>query len=114
MQPCNVINGLRMECRMPFVELPWDLENSTEVITYTNSTPGVGAYISSSGSERADIYVGFILDGYKKYHNISEPLPDIKVEFYQQPTISCSTSITFNPNNNKKIVIEVVFRVTVL
>jgi hypothetical protein len=97
---------------MPVVELPWDLGNTTQVITYTNHTPGVGAYVSSNGQDRADIYVGFVLDGYTEYRNISNPRPNIKIEFYEKPTISCQSTESFNPKYYTQFTIEVIFLVS--
>jgi hypothetical protein len=87
---------------MPVVTLPWDVDD-----TYTNNTSGAAAYIGPNGQARADVYVGLDLDGYTKYRNISEQRPDIKMNFFEKPTLSCPSDQTFNPGKNERLSILV-------
>ena len=89
---------------MPIVDIPPDLRNGS---VKDSSVPGVAAYIGPDGKDRADVYIGLILDGQETYRNISARLPDLKVSFFEIPQLICSTDITFNPNTDKSIVIKV-------
>lgn len=95
---------------MPIVSLPSDFEaglanNSTTIIDV--NIPGVAAYIGPSGRDRADAYVGFVLDGFTRYNNVSAVRPDIKMQFYIQPTVTCTSNEVFRPSTDKSIAIQV-------
>ena len=97
---------------MPVVSLPDDLreqlENSTSGTISGTQGPGVAVYVSPDGSARVDIYLGLKLDGLDGYHNISSVRPDIKMQFAVQPNISCKSDISFNPNKDQLVTIEVI------
>ena len=60
-----------------------------------------------NGIDRADIYLGFILDGYKKYE---EHLLDTKFIFYSPPEINSSDEvIQFDPNVDELVNVKVGF-----
>jgi len=97
---------------MPFVSLPNDLieelENSESGMIDSTQGSGVAAYLASDGRIRADIYIGFNLDGYKLYRNISSFNPNIKMQFALQPVVMCQADVlTFNPDKDYAIVIKV-------
>lgn len=96
---------------MPVVELPADFNSSMSI----NATgPGVAAYVKLNSADRADIYVGLILDGYTKYRDISLSLPFLKMQFYDNPTLACqSDDIQYNADRNKLIAIKVCLLVVV-
>ena len=106
-----------MLCRMPVVSLPVDLreqlENSTSGTINGIQGPGVAVYVSPDGSARADIYFGLKLDGYDVTRNISDHYPQIKMQFAVQPRISCQSNISFNPNTDRPITIQVICSETV-
>jgi len=96
---------------MPVVDLPDDLKVELENVSGTiNSTDGrgVAVYWKTDRSARADIYLGLILDGYKRYQNISSVKPDTKMQFVLRPTVFCiSEYIEFNNNKDEVISIKV-------
>jgi len=62
----------------------------------------------SNGVDRADIYLGFILDGYKKYENINDAFPDTRITFYSAPEINSSDElIQFDPSEDELIYVKV-------
>ena len=61
-----------------------------------------------NGMDRADIYLGFILDGYKKYENINNALPDTKIVFFSPPEINSTDEvIEFYPSKDELIHVKV-------
>jgi hypothetical protein len=95
---------------MPIVSLPSDFEaglanNSATMIDV--NIPGVTAYTGPNERERADVYVGFVLDGFTRYNNVSAVRPDIKMQFYVQPTLTCASNEVFRPETDKSIAIQV-------
>ena len=97
---------------MPVVSLPDDLseqleESESGTINNTEG-PGVAVYWSSDKRVRADIYIGFKLDGFKLYKNISAVHPEIKMEFALNPDICLSEVLTFNPDSDTVIDMQVV------
>ena len=61
-----------------------------------------------NGIDIADIYLGFILDGYKEYENINDVLPDTKFIFYSAPEINSPPDlIEFDPSVDVLIYIKV-------
>ena len=100
-----------MLCRMPVVILPDDLseqlkQSDSGKIDNTDG-PGVAVYWSSDRRVRADIYIGLKLDGYMFYQNISSVDPNIKMQFALNPDICQSDVLTFNPDSNNVIDIQV-------
>ena len=91
---------------MPAVVLPSDFRNDSQLVANFNFS-GVAALTGPNGKDRADIYIGLVLDGYKKYANISKPRPDIKLSYYTAPTLNCEEDLLFNPSNSKLISIPV-------
>jgi hypothetical protein len=99
-----------MTCLMPVVPLSWEIEpefNSNKTVAVSTETHGVASYIGPNGKDRADVYVGFVMDGYMGSRNISTSRPDIKMEFYLQPTLSCPAGVNFDPYNDEMITIKV-------
>lgn len=109
-QPCKVVDSVQMLCLMPAVPLPWDFEfglNSNKTVAVSTDTPGVASYIGPNGKDRVDVYVGFAMDGYTGYRNISTPLPNILINFYLKPTLSCSTDVNFDPYSDDMLTVKV-------
>jgi len=101
-----------MQCQMPVVSLPDDLSeqlNQSESGTIDNiQGPGVAAFQSSDGRTRADIYIGFKLDGFKRYQNISSVYPNIKMQFALPPVVLCKhEDVDFDPNKDTVISVKV-------
>jgi len=71
-----------MLCEMPAVHLPEDFINQLNTSDYgfvrRTEGPGVAAYVTADGRQRADIYIGLKLDGFTRYRNISRDAPEIK------------------------------------
>ena len=109
-QSCDVIDSTQMTCLMPIVNLPSDFEagfaNNSSMMTVVNIT-GVTAYIGPNGRDRADVYLGFVLDGYTGFSNVSVARPNIKMQFYTEPTLMCTSDEVFRPNTDKSIGIQV-------
>jgi len=101
-----------MRCQMPVVSLPNDLikelGNSESATIDGTQGPGVATYLTSDGTTCADIYIGFKLDGYNLYQDISSFNPNIKMQFSLQPVVMCQTKVlTFNPDKDYAITIQV-------
>jgi len=101
-----------MQCRMPVLSLPDELidqlENSTSETISSTQGPGVADYTSVDGRIRADVYLGLILDGFKRYQNISAADPTITMEFSSPPNVSCTREVLdFDPELEKLIIIKV-------
>ena len=97
---------------MPAVSLPDDLieelENSTSETINSTQGPGVADYTSADERVRADVYLGFILDGFKLYENISAVDPTITMQFATQPDVPCIyDDLNFDPKTDKLIIIKV-------
>ena len=97
---------------MPPVGLPGYLETQlNDSATGTiNSTDGFGvaAYWASDNKSRADIYLGFKLDGYTLYANISSINPDITMQFSIPPVVFCqSDDLHFDPSEDRILSINV-------
>jgi len=100
-------------CRMPRVELPEDMSrqlarSGSGVINGTQG-PGVAVYESPDGRDRADIYVGLLLDGLETYHNISAENSTIKMQFSVKPDLFCRPDdrLTYNPDTGRLLVVKV-------
>ena len=112
-RPQSMSGGVRLLCRMPVVSLPdelrEELENSESGTINSTQGPGVAVYESSDGRVRVDIYIGFKLDGIRRYRDISSVKPKIKMQFAVPPSISCkSDDMFFNPNKDKIISFQVI------
>jgi len=99
---------------MPAVSLPDDLieqlEQSDSGQIDNTEGPGVAVYWASDGRTRADIYIGFQLDGFTLYRNISvvDPTQNIKMLFALKPYVLCPSAVlTFNANHDSVIAIKV-------
>ena len=63
---------------------------------------------ASNGIDRAEIYLGFILDGYREYENFNDAFPDTKLFFYSAPEINSSGElIEFDPSEEELIYVKV-------
>src|SRR6218665_910869 len=61
---------------------------------YTNALSVTGP----NGLDQATIYLGFILDGYKKYNNINDALPDTQILIFSPPDINFTKDVLeFDP-----------------
>jgi len=98
---------------MPVVSLPDDLiqqlsDSESGTINDTQG-PGVAVYWSENRTVRADIYIGFKFDGFRRYQNISSVDPTIKMQFALPPTISCEgDDFNYDPSEGKLIRIMVI------
>jgi len=117
LQACNFVKAKpdvsKMLCRMPVVNLPSDLikdlEKSHSGKIDGTQGPGVANYVASDGTIRADIYVGFEMNGFKLYQNISVVHPNITMQFALKPVISCPSDVLeFKPDRDDSITIQVV------
>ena len=67
--------------------------------------PGVAALVAADNSQRIDVLFGLQFDGYKRYENIRDELPDIKFQFPPPPTVSCPTSVVeINPDKKDTVI----------
>jgi len=118
-EPCELpqtnANGGELLCRMPEVVLPSNLteqleKNESEEARHRRSNtegPGVATYVSPDGRARADIYIGLILDGFKRYQNISSVHSDIKMTFTLPPVLSCESDyVDFDARKHKLISVK--------
>ena len=100
---------------MPAVSLPDDLieqlEQSDSGQIDNTEGSGVAVYSSSELSDeatRADIYIGFQLDGFTLYRNISFVHPNITMQFAIKPDVLCPSDVlTFKTNRDSVIAIKV-------
>jgi len=99
---------------MPVVNVPDELieklaKSQSGMIDGTNG-PGVANYVASDGSIRANIYIGFYLDGLALYRNMSSSHPSLKMQFALKPVLECPSDVlTFIPDQDYAITIQVVF-----
>ena len=103
-----------MICIMPAVALPEDFVDELNVSEsgYISgvSGPGVAAYLTRDQIQRADIYIGLILDGVRGYESVSSARPNITFQWVYKLTVSCWTDdvdYDFNPRKDPRIVIKV-------
>ena len=96
---------------MPELKVPQDFLDQlscTENCGTQRSTTSVASITGSNGKDTADIYLGFKLDGYQKYNDISTTLPSINFQFSPPPMINRSSDvIQFNPSKDDVIFIKV-------
>jgi len=99
---------------MPRVGLPKylliQLYNSTTGTMNSTDGPGVAAYWASNNRSRADIHLGFDMDGNMHYEN--SPLKDkVNMQFSIDPTVSCkSGELQFDPSKDGVLRISVSYR----
>jgi len=101
-----------MLCRMPALSLPGDLikelENSESGTIDGTQGSGVATYLSAQGGVRADIYIGFEMNGFKLYQNISAGHPSIKMQFALKPLILCQSDVLkYKPDEDNTLMIQV-------
>jgi len=100
-----------MLCDMPAVDLPEDfvdqLNTSDDGFISMTEGPGVAAYVTEDGRQRADVYIGLKLDGFTRYRNISRDAPEIKFRFALKPNVSCRSDELFRTERNTLVVIKV-------
>jgi len=104
-----------MMCRMPAVSLPDDLikqlEQSDSGQIDNTEGPGVAVYWASDGRSRADIYLGFQLDGFTLYQDISFVHPNITMQFALEPDVLCPSDVlTFKTKHDSVIATKVSYR----
>jgi len=103
---------------MPAVSLPDDLieqlEQSGSGQIDNTEGPGVAVYWTSDRRTRVDIYIGFQLDGFTLYQNISSVQPNIKMQFALKPDVLCPSDVlTFKANQDSVIAIKVKYRLNI-
>jgi len=107
-----VDKGSSMLCRMPVVNVPHELieklkKSPSEKIDGTQG-PGVASYLAPDGSVRANVYIGFHLDGLALYRNISSSHSSLKMQFALKPVVECPSKVlTFTPEQDYAITIQV-------
>jgi len=115
-QPCELPedddDGSSLLCVMPEVLLPDDLmeqleDREMEAIDDVDEGPGVASYTSTDGLTSVIIYVGLQLDGVRTYASISNFDPSIKMRFALEPIVFCSPNISFTPDYDTTIIIQV-------
>ena len=61
-----------------------------------------------NGNDSLNISLGFVFDGYQKYDNINDVLPDIQIILFSPPEITPTGDIIeFDPNMDESISIKV-------
>ena len=108
---------------MPAVSLPDDLikqleqSDSGQIDNTELSTldlPGVAVYWASDGRSRADIYLGFQLDGFTLYQNISVVDPNMTMHYALKPDVFCPSDVRpVKANHVSVITIKVKYRLKV-
>jgi len=118
LQRCTVSPGqsTSMQCPMPSLNLPDDflailnsLYNDRRKRSINPNDPSTALTVNGpNGIDSADIYLGFILDGYEEYENINDALPDTKLIFYSAPEITSSDElIQFDSSEDELIYMKV-------
>jgi len=96
---------------MPAVDLPEDfvdqLNTSDDGFISMTEGPGVAAYVTEDGRQRADVYIGLKLDGFRRYRNISRDAPEIKFRFALKPDLACRADEQFQSEINNIVSIKV-------
>jgi hypothetical protein len=76
---------------MPPLPLPTDFQEQLNTTgANTSAAESGGAVITMMGSnrrDRADVYVGMVFDGDRKYDNFTSSLPGLQFQFFLPPTI---------------------------
>jgi hypothetical protein len=97
-----------MVCLLPSLDLPLEF-------TLSNDTRRDGLAAATLrniyGNATANVYIGFSLDGVKKYSNISKSLPNITFSLVQiDVSFTSPNSIVYKPADGEPISITVCFR----
>ena len=96
---------------MPELNVPQDFVDQLakgETTVPKQNGNSIASITGSNGLDTAEIYIGFVFDGYKKYTNISSTLPQLNFEFSPPPIIKRSGNvIQFDPNKDIIISIKV-------
>jgi len=107
-----------MVCRMPVVNVPndliQDLEKSQSGQIDSTQGPGVASYVVSDADVRADVYVGFDMNGFQLYQNVSaihHPDLNIRMQFALNPVITCPSKLI---EENDLVSIEVTTGLTLV
>ena len=100
-----------MLCRMPALNLPDDFIKELEKTESgtIDGTQGPGVATASHGGVRVDIYIGFEMNGFNLYKNISIRHPSIKLQFALNPRVLCQSDVLiYKPNKDNTLAIQVV------
>ena len=85
-----------------------DLEQTASGTINNTDGPGVAVYVSSDGLTSVVIYMGFEMDGYTLYQDISSVYPNLTAQFSLPPIIFCEhEAVDFDPLKDKLITIKV-------
>jgi len=82
-------------------------DSETGTIDNMEGSSGVASYSSTDGRTRAIVNVGLKLDGVNLYASISNFDPSIEIRFALEPIISCSPDVSFTPEYDTIIAIQV-------
>ena len=86
------------------------MANSHSLLSRLKRDVNVLTVAGPNGIDLAEIYLGFILDGYKAYENINDALPDTRLIFYSAPEINSTDElIEFDPSEEELIYVKVGF-----
>ena len=100
-----------MICKMPEVELPSDFTVNGTVDHHESVAAGGGVLSLRGGPgnrDQASIYIGLQFDGFNGYTNLTAAKPDVRFQFYLQPTFDVLTDlIVYRPNSFNDIDIRV-------
>ena len=101
-----------MVCRMPPVMIPDDFLQILDLQYNNRSRRDLNTSALSvtgpNGMDQAIIYLGFILDGYQKYKNINDVLPDTRILIFSLPNINFTKDVLeFDPGKDELISIKV-------
>ena len=87
---------------LQILDLQYNNRSRRDVNTSALSVTGL------NGMDHAVIYLGFILDGYQKYKNINDVLPDTRILIYSPPDINFTKDVLeFDPDKDELISIKV-------
>jgi len=107
-QRCVALNSSMMTCTMPEVRLPTDflVNNSDTVVSAGGGVPSQS--VGPHDRDQANVYVGLVFDGFRRYHNLMTAMPNITFQFYQPPTIDkLAGVIIYQPHHYADINIKV-------
>jgi len=111
-QDCTVKNATVMVCTMPEVVLPSDFTVNGTIDHHVSVAAGGGVLLLRGGPndrDRASIYIGLEFDGFDDYTNLTAAKPEVKFQFYLQPTFDVLTDpIVYRPNLFNDIDIRVI------
>jgi len=99
------------EVRLPngFQVVDDDVDNDQDMsVKAGGSVVSLKGRLDNNAPAMADIYIGLQFDGYGDYANLTDAIPEIKMEFYQPPTFDTSTNIIkYRPESDNDIDITV-------